>query len=180
MAIAGSTAYASVGAVSLKKGDTVVVSAAAGGVGSIAVQLAKRAGASVIGIASSANHEWLAAHGIKPEAYGADLPDRLREARIDAFIDTHGGGYVKFAVELGVVRDRIDTIIDFAAAREYGAKTEGSDAARSASVLADLAALIASGDLEVPIAATFPLNQVRAAFSLLGRGHIRGKIVLLP
>lgn len=87
---------------------------------------------------------------------------------------------MKLAVELGVARDRIDTIIDFAAAREYGAKTEGSDAARSAAVLAELAALIASGDLEVPIAATFPLNQVRAAFSLLGRGHIRGKIVLLP
>jgi NADPH:quinone reductase-like Zn-dependent oxidoreductase len=180
LAIAGSTAYASVRAVSLKRGDTVVVSAAAGGVGSIAVQLAKREGASVIGIAGTANHEWLAGHGIKPEAYGADLVDRLREARIDAFIDTHGGGYVKLAVELGVSRERIDTIIDFAAAREHGAKTEGSNAARNTSVLAELATLIASGDLEVPIAATFPLNQIRAAFSLLEQGHIRGKIVLLP
>jgi NADPH:quinone reductase-like Zn-dependent oxidoreductase len=62
----------------------------------------------------------------------------------------------------------------------YGAKAEGSSAALNASVLAELATLIASGDLEVPIAATFPLNQVRAAFSLLGQGHIRGKIVLLP
>jgi len=180
LAIAGSTAYASVRAVSLKRGDTVAVSAAAGGVGSIAVQLATRAGAAVIGIASPANHEWLAAHGVKSEAYGSDLADRLRKARIDALIDTHGGGYVKLAVELGVSRDRIDTIIDFAAAREYGAKAEGSSAALTASVLAELATLIASGDLEVPIAATFPLNQVRAAFSLLGQGHIRGKIVLLP
>jgi NADPH:quinone reductase-like Zn-dependent oxidoreductase len=180
LAIAGSTAYASVRAVSLKRGDTVVVSAAAGGVGSIAVQLANRAGASVIGIASTANHEWLAAHGIKPQAYGADLVDRLREARIDAFIDAHGGGYVKLAVELGVSRERINTIIDFEAAREYGAKTEGSAAAKNISVLAELATLVASGDLEVPIAATFPLNQVRAAFSLLEQGHIRGKIVMLP
>jgi hypothetical protein len=77
-------------------------------------------------------------------------------------------------------RDRIDTIIDFAAAREYGAKAEGSSAALNASVLTELAALIASGDLEVAIAATFPLDQVQAAFSLLGQGHIRGKIVLLP
>jgi NADPH:quinone reductase-like Zn-dependent oxidoreductase len=180
LAIAGSTAYASVRAVSLKRGDTVAVSAAAGGVGSIAVQLATRTGAEVIGIASPANHEWLTAHGIKPEAYGADLADRLRDARIDAFIDTHGGGYIKLAVELGVSRDRIDTIIDFAAAREYGAKTEGSSAALNASVLAELATLIASGDLEVPIAATFPLSDVRAAFSLLEQGHVRGKIVLLP
>ena len=87
---------------------------------------------------------------------------------------------MKLAVELGVPRDRIQTIIDFAAVREYGVKSEGSNAARNASVLEELAALVASGDLEVPIAATFPLDQVRAAFSLLGHGHVRGKIVLLP
>ena len=180
LAVAGSTAYASVRAVSLKSGATVAVSPAAGGVGSISVQLARRAGAQVIGIASAANHPWLVAHGIKPESYGADLADRLRATKINAFIDTHGGGYVKLAVELGVPRDRIQTTIDFAAAREYGVKAEGSNAARNASVLAELAALVASGDLEVPIAATFPLDQVRAAFALLEQGHIRGKIVLLP
>jgi len=180
LAVAGSTAYASVRAVALKSGDTVAVSGAAGGVGSIAVQLAKRAGAAVIGIASPANHPWLAALGVKPESYGADLADRLRKIRLEAFIDTHGGGYVKLAVELGIPRERIQTIIDFAAVREYGVKSEGSNAARSAAVLAELAALVASGDLEVPIAATFPLDQVRAAFSLLAQGHVRGKIVLLP
>ena len=180
LAIAGSTAYASVRAVSLKRGDIVAVSGAAGGVGSISVQLAGRAGAQVIGIASPANHQWLAAHGVKPESYGADLADRLRKSRIDAFIDTHGGGYVKLAIELGVPRERIQTIIDFAAVREYGVKAEGSNAARNASVLAELATLIASGDLEVPIAATFPLDQVQAAFSLLEQGHVHGKIVLLP
>ena len=180
LAIAGSTAYASVRAVSLKRGDTVAVSGAAGGVGSIAVQLAKRAGARVIGIASPGNHPWLTAHGVRPEPYGADLAERLRETKIDAFIDTHGAGYVKLAVELGIARGRIDTIIDFAAAREYGVKAEGSSSALNASVLAELAALIASGDLEVPIAATFRLDQVRAAFSLLGQGHARGKIVLVP
>jgi NADPH:quinone reductase-like Zn-dependent oxidoreductase len=179
LAIAGSTAYASVRAVSLKKGDTVAVSGAAGGVGSITVQLATLAGAAVIGIASPANHPWLAAHAVKPESYGADLADRLRKMRIDAFIDTHGGGYVKLAVELGIPRDRIQTIIDFAAVREYGVKAEGS-AAKNASMLAELATLVASGALEVPIAASFPLDQVRAAFSLLEQGHIRGKIVLLP
>jgi NADPH:quinone reductase-like Zn-dependent oxidoreductase len=180
LAIAGSTAHAAVRAVSLKRGDTVAVSAAAGGVGSIAVQLATRAGAAVIGIASPANHQWLSAHGVKAELYGADLANRLGEARIDAFIDLHGAGYVKLAVELGVPRDRIETIADFAAAREYGVKAEGSSAALNASVLAELATLIASGALEVPIAATFPLDQVRAAFSRLAQGHIRGKIVLVP
>ena len=180
LGIAGSTAYAAVRAVSPKRGDTVAVSGAAGGVGSIAVQLATRAGAAVIGIASPANDQWLSAHGVKAEPYGVDLADRLRQARIDAFIDLHGAGYVKLAVELGVPRDRIETIADFAAAREFGVKAEGSSAALNASVLAELATLIASGALEVPIAATFPLDQVRAAFSRLAQGHIRGKIVLVP
>jgi NADPH:quinone reductase-like Zn-dependent oxidoreductase len=180
LAIAGTTAYAAVRAVSLRAGDTVAVSAAAGGVGSIAVQLAKRAGANVIGIASPANQDWLTAHLVEPIAYGKGLADRLRNAGINAFIDTHGGGYVKLAIELGVARDRINTIIDFTAAQEYGVKAEGTQAARNAAVLAELAALVASGDLEVPIAATFPLDDVRAAFKLLEQGHTRGKIVLLP
>jgi NADPH:quinone reductase-like Zn-dependent oxidoreductase len=180
LAIAGSTAYAAVRAVSLKPGDTAAVSGAAGGVGSIAVQLARRAGAEVIGIAGPANHEWLTAHGIKPVAYGDNLADRLREAGIDAFIDAYGSGYVKLAIELRVAPDRINTIIDFAALQQYGVKTEGSQAALNAAVLAELAGLVAAGELEVPIAATFPLADVRAAFKLLEEGHTRGKIVLLP
>jgi NADPH:quinone reductase-like Zn-dependent oxidoreductase len=178
--VAGSTAYAAVRAVSLKPGDTVAVSGAAGGVGSIAVQLAKRTGAEVIGIAGSGNQDWLAAHGIKPVVYGDGLAGRLREARIDAFIDTFGGGYVKLATELGVAAARINTIIDFAAAQEYGVKSEGSAAAMNTAVLAELAGLAASGDLEVPIAATFPLDDVRAAYEQLEQGHTRGKIVLVP
>jgi NADPH:quinone reductase-like Zn-dependent oxidoreductase len=180
LAIAGTTAYASVRAVSLKPGDTVAVSGAAGGVGSIAVQLARRMGAEVIGIAGPANHDWLAAHGIAPLTYGEGLADRLREARINAFIDTYGSGYVKLAIDLGLAPDRINTIIDFAAAKEYGVKSEGSQSAINAAVLAELAGLVACGDLEVPIAATFPLDEVRSAFELLEQGHTRGKIVLLP
>lgn len=180
LAIAGTTAYASVRAVSLRLGDTVAVSAAAGGVGAIAVQLARRAQAKVIGIASPANHDWLTAHDVKPITYGEDLTDQLRRAGINAFIDTHGGGYVKLAIALGVARDRINTINDFTAVKQYGVKAEGTEAARNAAVLAELAALIASGDLEVPIAATFPLDDVRGAFKLLEQGHTRGKIVLMP
>ncbi|HML12127.1 MAG TPA: NADP-dependent oxidoreductase [Xanthobacteraceae bacterium] len=180
LAVAGGTAYAAVRAVALKPGDTVAVSAAAGGVGSIAVQLARRAGANVIGIAGPANHEWLSAHGVRPMGYGEGLADRLRSAGLDAFIDTHGSGYVKLAVALGIARERIDTIADFSAVKEYGVKAEGSAAGTNAAALAELAALIAAGELDVPIAATFPLDDVRAAFALLARGHTRGKIVLLP
>jgi NADPH:quinone reductase-like Zn-dependent oxidoreductase len=178
--IAGSTAYAAVRAVSLKPGDNVAVSGAAGGVGSIAVQLAKRAGANVIGIAGPGNHDWLTTHGISPVAYGDGLSDRLRAAHLDALIDTHGGGYVKLAVDLGLAPERIYTIIDFPAVQQYHVKAEGSQAALSAAVLAELAGLVAASELEVPIAATFPLADVRRAFTLLEQGHTRGKIVLLP
>jgi NADPH:quinone reductase-like Zn-dependent oxidoreductase len=180
--VAGATAYAAVRAVGLAAGDTLVVAGAAGGVGSIAVQLARLAGARVIGLASEANHPWLAEHGVTPVAYGSGVADRIRAAadRIDAFIDTVGSDYVQLALGLGVQATRIDTIANFTAVQEYGVKAEGNAAGASAAVLADLAGLIATGRLEIPIAATFPLANVREAYEQLELGHTRGKIVLIP
>ena len=181
--VVGATAYAAVRAVNLSDGETVVVSGAAGGVGSLAVQLARRAGATVIGLASEHNHEWLRGHGVVPLTYGDGVADRVRAAApdgVDAFIDTIGGGYVELALELGVAPDRIDTIADFEAVAKYGVKADGNGAGASAQTLAELATLIEEGALEVPIAATYPLDQVRDAYTELERNHTRGKIVLLP
>jgi NADPH:quinone reductase-like Zn-dependent oxidoreductase len=180
--VAGATAYAAVRAVAPAKGDVLVVSGAAGGVGSIAVQLARRTGATVVGLASPVHHDWLAAHGVIPVSYGDGVADRIRQAAgtVDAFIDTVGSGYVQLALDLGVAPDRIDTIADFAAIGRYGVKGEGNAAGASAAVLAALAALIADGELEIPIAATFPLAEVRDAYRRLAQGHVQGKIVLLP
>jgi len=181
--VAGTTAYAAVRAVSLVPGNTVVVSGAAGGVGSIAVQLAARAGARVIGLASQGHHRWLTDHGVIPLTYGDGAADRIKEAsggRVDALIDTFGGGYVEMAVGLGVAPDRIDTITDRAAAQQYGAKTDGNGAAATAAVLSELAAMIVDGQLEVPIAKAYPLTEVREAFRDLEQRHTLGKIVLEP
>ena len=180
--MAGATAYAAVRAVSLTEGDTVVVSGAAGGVGVLAVQLARRAGATVIGLASETHHSWLAGHGVIPVTYGDGVADRIRQAagQVDAFIDTFGAGYVELALELGVEPSRIDTIANFEAVEKFGVKAEGNAAGASASVLAELAGLIAAGQLEVPIAATFPLDRVQDAYRELATGHTLGKIVLLP
>jgi NADPH:quinone reductase-like Zn-dependent oxidoreductase len=180
--VAGATAYATVRAVSPKPGDVVVVSGAAGGVGSLAVQLARRAGATVVGIAGEANHEWLRAHDVIPVTYGDGVADRIRAAAPapDAFIDTYGADYVQLAFELGVDRSRIDTIVYLDGIERFGVKTDGNMAGASASTLAELAALIAAGELEVPIAATFPLSQVQDAYQQLEQGHTRGKIVLIP
>ncbi len=182
--VAGATAYAAVRAVGGSAGDTVVVSGAAGGVGSIAVQLAVLAGATVIGLASESNHQWLLEHGAIPVSYGDGVVARIREVtdgHVDAFIDTFGGGYVQMAVEeLGVAPDRIDTIIDWDAAQRYSAKMEGSAAGASVDVLAELAQLIDEGKLEVPIARVYTLEDVRDAYRELERRHTRGKIVLRP
>ena len=186
LGVAGFTAWAAVRAVNLKAGDTVAVSGAAGGVGSLTVQLARRAGATVVGIAGHDNLEWLREHGAIPVRYGEDLVGRIFDAllttpQVDAFIDTYGGDYVEFAInELGVEPSRVDTIVRFDAVQEYGVKSEGNAVGASAATLAELARLIAAGELEVPIAATYPLDQVREAYARLATGHVRGKIVLLP
>jgi NADPH:quinone reductase-like Zn-dependent oxidoreductase len=181
--VVGTTAYAAVRAVSVGAGDTLVVSGAAGGVGSIAVQLARHAGATVIGLASEPNHGWLADHGVIPVSYGPGVADRIHAAsggRVDAFIDTFGDGYVDLALELGVRPDRIDTIIDFAAAQRHGVKTDGNAVGGNAEVLAEVAGLIDKGVVEIPIARVYPLAEVRDAYRELERRHTRGKIVLKP
>ncbi len=181
--VAGTTAYAAVRAVRVRAGDTVVVSGAAGGVGSITVQLASQAGATVIGLAGEHNHRWLAEHGVLPVTYGDGVADRIRDAsggKVDAFIDLVSPDYVKLALALGVAPDRIDTITDFRAGEKYGVKTEGTAAAATAEVLAELARFVDEGRVEVPIARVYPLEQVQDAFAELERGHTHGKIVLQP
>jgi NADPH2:quinone reductase len=181
--VVGCTAYAAVRAVDVHPGDTVAVSAAAGGVGSVVVQLLGIKGATVLGMASDGNHDWLSSHGVTPISYGDGLADRLKAAApngIDAFIDLFGPEYVQLAVDLGVSVDRIETIVSRQKAQEVGAKTEGSGDASTTEVLSEMAGLVASGQIEIPIAATYPLERVRDAFAELEQRHTRGKIVLIP
>ncbi len=181
--VAGTTAYAAIRAVSLKQGDTVVVSGAAGGVGSVVVQLAVHVGAKVIGLASPSHHQWLREHHVIPVAYGEGIEDRIHAAsdnHLDAFIDTFGADYVELALKLGVKPERIDTIINFEAVQKYGVKAEGNAEAASASVLAELAQRIDQGQLEIPIARTYLLANVQDAYHELEQRHTHGKIVLIP
>jgi NADPH:quinone reductase-like Zn-dependent oxidoreductase len=179
--VAGTTAYATVHAVSPKAGETLAVSGATGGVGSLTVQLGRRTGAQVIGIASATNSDWLRSLGITPVTYGDGLADRLRAAApngIDAFIDTFGDGYVEIALHLGVRPERIDTIVDAVAAQDLGVQTVGGATASTAPVLAELAELLATGELTMPIARSYPIENVREAYTELAKRHTRGKIVL--
>ncbi len=181
--VAGTTAWATVKSAGLRPGEVVAISGAAGGVGSVAIQLARRLGASVLGIAGAGNSDWLESMDTKAVVYGEGLGERLRAAaggRIDAFIDCFGGGYVDLAVdELGVNPDRVETIVDREAGARHGTHVDGMSAVDDVgNVISELASLIEQGELVVPIAATFALRDVRQAFELLEQRHTRGKIVL--
>ena len=181
--VVGCTAFAAVRAVDARAGETVAVAAAAGGVGTVVVQLLTLRGSRVLGIASEANADWLRSHGAIPVPYGDGLAQRLRDAAgksIDAFIDLFGPEYLELAVDLNIPRDRIETITSFAKAQELGVKAEGSGTASTPEVLTEMANLVASGKIEIPIAATYPLDRVADAFAELEHRHTRGKIVLIP
>jgi NADPH:quinone reductase len=181
--VAGSTAWAAVAAVRAQPGEIVGVSSAAGGVGSIAVQLLRLRGSTVVGIASASNQDWLRGHGVIAVEYGDGLEDRIRDVAprgLDAFVDTYGPEYLDLALALGVAPERIDTVTSFERAAEVGAKTDGSVVGSTREVMAKLAALAVSGELDIPIAATYPLDRVKDAFAELEQGHTRGKIVLIP
>ncbi|WP_341952254.1 NADP-dependent oxidoreductase [Salinibacterium sp. TMP30] len=178
--IVGRTAWASVESISLTSADTVLVSAAAGGVGVIAAQLAKLKGAKVIGSASESNHEFLRSLGIHPVAYGEGMVERILEISpegVTAALDNNGRETVDAALALGAPADRINTIADYAAVDEYGTTGVGA-AGATADDLAALSALVAAGTVQVPIEAVFPIEEVSAAYAKLMEGHSRGKIVL--
>jgi NADPH:quinone reductase-like Zn-dependent oxidoreductase len=182
--VAGVTGVATVRAVAPAANEAVVIAGAGGGVGVFAVQLAARTGARVIALASERHHAWLRDHGAVPVAYGDGVSQRIAAAAgempVSAFIDLVGNGYVELALELGIDKDRIDTVVDFPAISKYGVKGEGGAVAASAATLAELADAIVAGDLVVPIQQTYPLEDVRAAFAELESGHVAGKIVLIP
>lgn len=205
--VAGTTAYAMVEAVGLEADETVLVAGASGGVGVFAVQLARRRGARVIGIASERHDDWLTAHDVRRVGYlrfggwavdassgvAAEAAASATEGlaarieavsdghRVDAVLDCHGGGYVVLGLELGVAPERIDTIADFDASVKYpGVQMAGNADGARAEVLSELAEMVVAGELEVPIAARFPLEQVRDAYIQLANEHPLGKIVLVP
>lgn len=181
--VAGGTAAALRDVSAAQSGETVVVTAAAGGVGAILVQVLVHDGIRVLGVAGPDNDSWLAGVGAEPVNRGDDLATRLRDAAPDgvsAFLDCFGNGYTDLAIELGVPVERVATIADFEAAQDNGARVVFGYEATTADTLAGLAQLIADGHLSVPVAATYPLEQVREAYTRLAERRTRGKIVLLP
>jgi NADPH:quinone reductase-like Zn-dependent oxidoreductase len=175
--IAGRTASAAVASLKLHEGDTVLIGGAAGGVGVLAVQLARRAGATVIATASEGNHEFLRELGAIPTTYGDGLADRVRALApggVDAAIDLQGTETAEAAAALGVPGERIALIA--APPTAGGFSTGGRDAASDA--LDVLAQQLADGALVLPISGTYPIERISDAVAELRSGHVRGKLVV--
>ena len=177
--LAGLTAYqALVKAIRLGEGETVLVHAAAGGVGSLAVQIAVHLGARVIGTASERNHGYLRSLGAEPVTYGEGLADRVRALApdgVDAVLDLVGGDALTVSPDLLATGGRLVSIADGAVlglgGRYFWVRPDAAD-------LAALSELAERGVVEVEVAATFPLEKAADAQRLNAEGHTRGKVIV--
>lgn len=181
LSASGQTAHTALQALGVGEGDTVLVHAAAGGVGTVAVQLARLEGATVVGTASERNHAYLRSLGAIPVTYGAGLVERVREVApqgVDVALDAIGGEALAASLELVEDPDRIGTLVDFEAAQRLGVRALRTD--RSAARLTELVALVADGRLRITVSQTFPLERAADAHRAVESGHVRGKVVIVP
>ncbi|GAA4232952.1 NADP-dependent oxidoreductase [Actinomadura meridiana] len=177
--VAGMTAAAALAAIDLRPGDTVLVGGAAGGVGVFVIQLAKLIGARVIGTAAEGTFEFLRQFGAEPVTYGPGLADRVRTLApegVTAATDLYGLETAETALALGVQPERISTIAAGPNPPGGVRATGGFDAAMEA--MERISDAILAGTITVPIAATFPIEQIRDAVTLQAEGHVHGKIVI--
>jgi NADPH:quinone reductase-like Zn-dependent oxidoreductase len=183
LTVAIETAERTLELVDVSSGQTVLVNGAAGAVGISTVQLARERGARVIGTASVANHDYLRSFGAEPTTYGEGLVQRVRELSpegVDRAIDDAGGGALPALVELTGSPERVVTIADYQGSQETGVRmTGGADSKRAWHILREIGDLIESGRFSLPVAETFPLEQIADAHRLSESGHVRGKLVLL-
>jgi NADPH:quinone reductase-like Zn-dependent oxidoreductase len=179
LAVAGLTASAALAAIDVKAGDTVLIGGAAGGVGVFAVQLANLAGARGIGTASESTFDFLRQFGADPATYGPGLEDRVRAMApegVTAATDLHGTEAAEAALTLGVSPERISTIA-VGPNPPGGVRATGGINARPEDLKRITDAIVA-GELIVPIAVTFPVEQIREAVQLQAGRHVHGKIVV--
>lgn len=181
--VAGRTAYRVLRQLDIGPGDTLLIHAAAGGVGIVATQLALAWGAEVIGTAGSDNQAFVRELGAIPVRHGDGWADRVRTAApdgVDVVLDASGRGELALSVELAGGPDRVLTIAA-ADAAEHGVRfSDGDRGVDVSDAFAELGRLLAAGDLVLPVWRTYPLDEAAAAHRASEDGHLRGKIVLVP
>lgn len=178
--LTGLTAWQLIRRLDIQIYETVLIHNASGGVGQFAAQLARLAGARVIGTASPGNHEHLRSLGVEPVAYGEGMADAVRELApdgLDVVIDLIGG-VLDDSDGLLKPHGRVGSITDAAGALARDGVYVFVRPSRND--LTELALLIDAGDLTVDLAASYPFEQAADAYRRLGEGHVRGKLVLTP
>jgi NADPH:quinone reductase-like Zn-dependent oxidoreductase len=173
------TAIRILGVIGAKAGETLLVSGAAGGVGSAAVQIAKERGLRVLGTASERNHDYLRSIGAEPTTYGDGLVERIRALApdgVDAALDIAGSGVVPELIELTGDPERVVSIADFSAP-EHGAQVSSGGGDR-AGAYAEAARLVEQGVLRIPVERTFPLAEAGAAQQASQDGHVAGRLIV--
>lgn len=180
LSASGQTAQVALRALEVGRGDTLLVHGAAGGVGSIAVQLARLAGARVIGTASRENHAYLRTLGVEPVLYGEGLVARVRELApqgVTVALDAAGRGAIAASLALGARRERIGSLVDGEGAREHGVLRLRGECDRDR--LRQLVELYEHGRLHVHVREIYPLAHAAVAHRDVETGHGRGKVVLM-
>ncbi|WP_084464414.1 NADP-dependent oxidoreductase [Microtetraspora fusca] len=180
--VAGTTAYHAFAQLRLAQGETIVIDGAAGGVGTVATQVARHRGLTVIGTAGPPNHDYLRSLGAIPVSYGDGLADRVRAVvagGVDAAVDASGRGSLSALVELTGNPDRVITLAD-ASAQSLGVRFAYGEPDDMRGILAEAMALVAAGTIRIPIAHAYPLTDAAAAHRDSQAGHVRGKLVLAP
>jgi NADPH:quinone reductase-like Zn-dependent oxidoreductase len=180
---AGGTAYAVLKRLDLKAGETLLIHAAAGGVGTFAVQLATARGVTVIGTASKRNRDYLRSIGAIPVTYGDGLLERVRSVvpdGVDAVLDASGRGEIPLSIELTGKPERVLTLVAFDAAASGIQLHVGGAGAELGNALHELVALIEERRLTMAVSQTYPLAETAQALRASRDGHLNGKIVVLP
>lgn len=174
------TASRALDEVGVKSGETLLLSGAAGGIGSAAIQLARLRGIIVIGTASAQKHDYLRGLGAIPTTYGPGLAERVRELApegVDAAIDVAGSGIIPELIAIVGDASRVLSVADFAAPK-YGARFSYGPPKNPERVFADVARLCSEGRFRLHVERTFPLEQTGEAQEVSAKGHVTGKLII--
>jgi NADPH:quinone reductase-like Zn-dependent oxidoreductase len=181
--VAGETAERGLRLLDVKAGDRIFVDGGAGGVGAVAVQMAVARGATVIASSGQANHDYLREIGATPVLYGEGVVARVRAAAgggsVDAVFDVVGKTPVEDLISLAPEPSQVVTIANFAAGPSGARVTGGGADSQPMQALAQVAGLLAQNKVVIKVQ-TFPFDRAAEAYGISRRGHVRGKLVLVP
>jgi NADPH:quinone reductase-like Zn-dependent oxidoreductase len=181
LSVVADTATRALDEVGVKSGQTLLVSGAAGGIGSAVLQLARLRGITVVGTASAQNHDYVRELGAIPTAYGTDLVERVRKLApegVNAALDIAGSRIIPELIEIVGDPSHVLSVADFLAP-QYGAKFSHGPSKDLKRVLADIARLCSEGHFRLHVGRTFPLEQTREAQEISAKGHVTGKLVVI-